>query len=179
MSLTSEIVDSAASIAGPPTGEESRSSDDAIDSRNVALRAALLPLPERFIVMWDGSWVALDSGAPDHLRQAMHSARELLNQVLTHVAPDSAFSEEELAQRGSNGRPTRKMRIRKVTARDGIANWADSFATTVDLSYGVLAAESHMRDRERPLTLNEARGFLISVGGLLLVLLDVRQPPRD
>jgi hypothetical protein len=55
---------------------------------------------------WQGAWDTLHSGSRDRIPQAAHSARELINQCLAELAPDEVFTDEEIKNSGSNGRPT-------------------------------------------------------------------------
>lgn len=66
-----------------------------------------------------GAWSALASSQPDSLRQAAHSGRELIDQVLKEGAPDSAiktgpdFKPEPTSQSGI----TRRMRLKFLMAK--------------------------------------------------------------
>ena len=132
----------------------------------------LNPLSERFVSKWHGAWQTLFSKSEDRHSQAMHSARELLMQVLAHLAPDELFTEEEIA-RNDGKPPTRRMRIRRILSSDSKAEWVDKTATALNSTYDVLAAESHSRDDEYRGD-DTAAGQLIVLGGLLLTLLSRR-----
>ncbi len=53
-----------------------------------ALDKALLAISATLVELRDGAWAAIASARPDSLRQAAHSARELVDQTLKSGAPD-------------------------------------------------------------------------------------------
>lgn len=126
-------------------------------------------LGPQYIQMWEGSWSALQRKGPDYIRQAAHSGRELLMQVLEFYAPDSCFSNDEIRLSGHAGKPTRKMRVQKALQNDSksTVNFADSLAKAVDEGYGLLAAASHYRDAAANVTEAQLAALLDSLGGLL------------
>lgn len=129
-------------------------------------------LGARFINQWRGSWSTLYSTNPDRYRQAAHSGRELLMQALEELAPDSAFSADEIDEYGHGGRPTRKMRIKKALGQgsNSSADWVETTAKGLDLMYGRLAGVSHNRSDHQEVTERELAGLLMTLGGLLLFI---------
>jgi hypothetical protein len=83
------------------------------------LDAALQPINPHLLEIRRGAWSGLASGQPDSLRQAAHSARELIDQVLKEGAPDSevkathGFKPNRTSQNGI----TRRMRLKLVMTK--------------------------------------------------------------
>ena len=81
-----------------------------------SLDEALLRIDPHLLEIRRGAWAALGANRPDSLRQAAHSARELIEQVLKTAAPDeevraqSGFSPD----RNSASGITRRNRLRLV-----------------------------------------------------------------
>lgn len=120
--------------------------------------------------MWRGSWSVLSSANPDRYRQAAHSGRELLAQLLEKHAPMSTFTSQEL-QEAPNGRPTRRMRVRKILAhRDGATDFVEATARMLDEMYGRLSGISHDHAPQPIVTEHEVSGFLLTLGGILWLL---------
>src|SRR5437870_9240006 len=55
------------------------------------LDQALIRISPALVELRAGAWAAVTSGRPDSLRQASHSARELIDQMLKTGAPDAAI----------------------------------------------------------------------------------------
>jgi DNA-binding PadR family transcriptional regulator len=78
------------------------------------LDEVLFALDRSFVELREGAWAALESEQPDSFRQAAHSGRELIEQVLHKVAPD----DEMRAEPGFKPNPeaksgiTRSMRLK-------------------------------------------------------------------
>ena len=65
----------------------------ALDQRHLdALDAALDAVAPNLVEIRAGAWAAVVSDRPDALRQAAHSARELIEQTLKTGAPDDAIT---------------------------------------------------------------------------------------
>jgi hypothetical protein len=88
--------------------------DDELSHMEERIAKCLSKVHPRLAQMWRGSWETLRSGSSDCLRQAAHSARETFSQLLHELAPDAAFSAEDVKAHGHNGRATRKMRIARI-----------------------------------------------------------------
>lgn len=129
-------------------------------------------LGPNYITMWQGSWAVLDSNSPDRIRQAAHSGRELLMQVLEKLAPDSAFDAEAIKKDGYGGKVTRKMRIKKILGSDSksAVGWVDSVAKALDETYDRLAGVSHDRSIHPRATEQQLAGLLYSLGGLVFFI---------
>lgn len=140
------------------------------------LVAYLKPLGQRFIDKWEGAWQTLYSGNKDCHSQATHSGRELLMQVLAHLAPDDVFSKEERAKFGVNNKPTRKMRIKRILDYDhqSTVELIDCMANTLDSMYGVLVGEAHRRDDNNHLD-DTIIGQLAALGATLIMLLSLHR----
>jgi hypothetical protein len=78
------------------------------------LDVALNKLDPHLVEIRDGAWAALNSKRPDSLRQAAHSARELLDQVLKTGAPDDEVRQRSwfVADKSSKTGITRRMRVK-------------------------------------------------------------------
>jgi DNA-binding MarR family transcriptional regulator len=121
------------------------------------------------IAMWHGSWAVLDSHSPDRIRQAAHSGRELLMQVLAELAPDSVFGVAEIEKYGHQGTVTRKMRVKKILigASESAVSWVDAVAKALEETYRRLVAASHDRGTYPRATEQQIAGLLYALGGLL------------
>jgi Predicted pPIWI-associating nuclease len=127
-------------------------SQRALDDLDLALRRINPALCE----MRHGAYAALLSGQPDSVRQAAHSARELIRQVLDILAPlgeiraQPDFRPSKESQQGV----TRKMRIRYVINKrqkgfsESDVDIVDSLCDPIDVLYNKLSAEAH-RDVDR------------------------------
>jgi hypothetical protein len=119
----------------------------ALDDLDLALRRISPALCE----IRHGAYAALSSSQPDSVRQAAHSARELIRQVLDLLAP----LEEVRAQpdfkpsKDSQHGVTRKMRIRHVINKrhegssESDVNVVESLCDPIDVLYNKLSAEAH------------------------------------
>lgn len=118
----------------------------ALDDLDVALKAISPELVEQR----DGAWSAIASARPDALRQAAHSARELLVQTLKLAAPDS----EVRAQAGFVPHPksgvTRRHRLKFIMKKRGAVSdsevaLAEKACELVEAAHDKLVAEAHSR----------------------------------
>ncbi len=125
-------------------------------------------LGPNFTAMWEGSWAVLDSKSPDRIRQAAHSGRELLMQMLAKLAPNSVFDVAEIEKYGCKGKPTRIMRVKKILGSDNksAVGWVDSMARALEETYDRLTAVSHERNLHPHVTEQELTGLLYALGGL-------------
>lgn len=126
-------------------------------------------LGANFDSMWKGSWMVLDGNSPDRIRQSAHSGRELIIQMLDTLAPDSAFSSEEIAMNGYQNRVTRKMRINKIMGNNSrsASSLVSSLVTALDEMYSGLTAVSHDHSISPQATEQQLTGLLFATGGLL------------
>jgi hypothetical protein len=77
------------------------------------LDEALMRISSHFLEIRRGAWSALASTLPDSLRQAAHSARELIDQVLKEGAPnDAVVGDPEFRRHNSKPDVTRKDRLK-------------------------------------------------------------------
>jgi DNA-binding MarR family transcriptional regulator len=134
-------------------------------------------LGPNFTAMWRGSWVVLDSDSPDRIRQAAHSGRELLMQVLAELAPDSAFDAGEIEEFGYHGRVTRRMRVKRILegGSESTISWADAVVKALEETYGSLVAVSHDRGAHPQAREQQVAGLLHTLGGLLSFIDAFRQ----
>ena len=142
--------------------------DDRRQDRGPWLDDIFRDLGPNYSAMWQGSWVVLNSDSPDRIRQAAHSGRELLMQILAELAPDSAFDAKEIELHGREGKVTRKMRVQKILVgcSASTVSWVDAMAKALEEMYSRLAAISH--DRNVPSTdEQQIAGLLHALGGLL------------
>ena len=125
----------------------------ALDDLDAALRTVHAGLCE----LRHGASSALVAEQPDSLRQAAHSTRELIRQVLDLLAPDDEIRAQPNFQPSSHskGGITRKMRIRHILRKrpSGLsANDADIVETLcelVDQLYNELSSEAHRDIRHK------------------------------
>ena len=92
------------------------------------LDTALSSIGPNLLELRRGAWAALASKNPDSLRQAAHSARELINQVLQQVAPDDEIKAQPGYQPDPSSKSgvTRRMRLRFImTDRKGKSSDSD------------------------------------------------------
>ena len=84
----------------------------ALDSLDEKLHA----IDPHLVTIRDGAWSAVFSSEPDALRQAAHSGRELIDQVLKQAAPDQQIKQQHwyVADKSSKSGITRKQRLRYV-----------------------------------------------------------------
>jgi hypothetical protein len=139
------------------------------------LDAALGALSPSFIEMRRGAWRAANSTLPDTHRQAAHSARELVNQVLHAVAPD----EEVVAQLGYQPRPDGKITRRdryKLAVRKRARGWSDTDIDVLDKATALIESQrtkldglAHSRDAVVAQTVQDALQTIDMVLRLLLV----------
>ena len=84
------------------------------------LDAALSSINPHLMDIRRGAWAALASDQPDSLRQAAHSGRELIDQVLKDGAPDAAIKGEPnfKPDPSSQSSITRRMRLRYLMQKN-------------------------------------------------------------
>lgn len=145
------------------------------------VEASLAELGPRFTAMWRGAWHALGGDGPDASRQAAHSGREVLSQVLAALAPDDAFTAEEIAAGGGDGRVTRAMRVMRIARKAGgqLGDWIRAQCKCVNETYALLSAEAHTREDAARLSREGLAGVLESVGGLVRVLIETHKTSTD
>lgn len=139
------------------------------------LEEILVRVSPRLAVMWVGAWETLDGNSPDRFRQAAHSVREVLAQMLHTLAPDEAFTAEE-RRNGPDKRPSRKMRFKKalgVNGSKGGAELMENLCRTIDSTYDTLSGIAHTHEENLgapfvlPLMLS-AQGVLYYMATVLL-----------
>lgn len=130
-----------------------------------SLDDALGKISPELVEMRAGAWSAVTSAHPDSLRQASHSARELIDQTLKEGAPDGAvrsmpgFSEDT----GSRSGITRRHRLRYLMdVRHG--GVSDSQLRVVEVACDlVLATDDRLKalaHSREPLNSSEVRDSL-------------------
>lgn len=119
-----------------------------------ALDAALIRISPHLAEMRAGAWEAVHSGRADSLRQAAHSGRELIDQVLKEGAPDDQIKVQPnfVADSSSSTGVTRKHRLKflmKTFKETESASALTVAEKAIDLIIAVddrLKAASHSRD---------------------------------
>lgn len=129
----------------------------------------------RFVDMWVGAWEVLESNSSDSVRQSAHSARELWMQLLAHLAPDSAFTADEIRKDGHLGRPTRRMRVRKIIKSRSATDLVESTTLAANAMYAWLASVSHDRTDRLGGEGLELKGVLMTLGGLVLFVISSKE----
>jgi Predicted pPIWI-associating nuclease len=89
---------------------------NALDELDEALRK----IDPHLVEIRRGAWSALHSKHPDSLRQAAHSARELIDQTLKTGAPNDVITSQPgfVADKSSSDGVTRRMRIRLLMMKE-------------------------------------------------------------
>jgi hypothetical protein len=113
--------------------------DTAVSTR---LDVRLSEIGEKLVRARRGAWAAIRSENPDKARQAAHSMRELLREVLDQLAPDNVFSGAQISHEGHEGRVTRRMRIHHI-AHKGLAEFATVVDGALAGSYRILSKRAH------------------------------------
>ncbi len=119
-----------------------------------ALDAALARIAPNLVELREGAWAAVMSGLPDSLRQASHSARELIDQVLKEGAPEEAvrrmpgFSEDNTSSTGITRRHRLRylMSLHRRTVSDSELKVADQACEVVLVTDDRLKALAQSRD---------------------------------
>lgn len=139
------------------------------------LDAALGALSPSFIEMRRGAWRAAHSTLPDTQRQAAHSARELVNQVLKVVAPDDQVLAQPGYQLPKDGKVTRRDRY-KLAVRKRARGASDTDIDVLDKATALIEAQrtkldglAHSRDPIVAQTVHDALQTIDMVLRLLLV----------
>jgi hypothetical protein len=113
------------------------------------LDEALLAIREELVEVREGMWAAFHSGRADSLRQAAHSARELIRQVIDALAPLDRVREATWFQRheGSSSGVTRRQRVRLILEDHGRGRGdeelVEGLCDQVDTNYGRLSGQAH------------------------------------
>lgn len=119
-----------------------------------SLDSALLKISPHLVEVRAGAWEAVSSGRADSLRQAAHSGRELIDQVLKEGAPDEKIRNEPdfIANSSSSTGITRKHRLKylmkkfKGTESKSSLHIADKAIDLVIAVDDQLKGLSHSRD---------------------------------
>ena len=120
------------------------------------LDEALLRISEELVEVREGMWAALLSGRADSLRQAAHSARELISQVIDALAPEDRVRAATWFRPHPDVRNgvTRAHRVRLVLENrgrgEGDRDLIDNLCEQVNLNYGRLSGQAHGRAQPDP-----------------------------
>jgi len=122
-----------------------------------------------FARRWEGAWSTLDSDSPDRFAQAASSVRELIIQLLDHLAPDHVFRNEQILNEGHDGKPTRRMRAKWILRGSGTRAilWVESVARTLESMHDFFAAEQHSRESSVRWKESDLAAAIMSVGWML------------
>lgn len=140
------------------------------------LDAALFKLSPSFVDMRRGAWRAANSTLPDTQRQAAHSGRELVNQILHAVAPDEEVITQDGYQTRKDGKgPTRRDRYKLAVKKRG-RGWSDTDVEVIEKAVDLMEAQrtkldgtAHSRQQIDPQTVPDALHTIDMVLRLLLV----------
>jgi hypothetical protein len=134
--------------------ELTESGRDALERQTLDdLDTVLLTMGARFIELRAGAWEPVNSGRADALRQAAHSMRELIDQVLKEAAPDVEVKAlaDYVPNKSSRSGVTRRQRMRLLMKKFGTQS--DSMLEIVEAACDLLSAvdatliaASHARD---------------------------------
>jgi len=139
------------------------------------LDAALSVLSPLFVEMRRGAWRAASSNLPDTQRQAAHSGRELVNQVLHAVAPDDEVVAQPHYQRRPDGKVTRRDRYKLAVSKRARGS-SDSDVIVLEKAIELMEAQrtkldglAHSRDPIVAQTVHDALQTIDMVLRLLLL----------
>jgi hypothetical protein len=95
-------------------------------------------------------------------------------QMLVELAPDTAFSSQEIEQHGYDGKVTRRMRVKKILGSESNSTvaWADAVAKALEETYVQLVATSHDRGTFPRMTERQMAALLDVLGGWLCFVID-------
>ena len=95
------------------------------------------------------------------------------------MAPDSDFSNDEIIKDGHQGRPTRRMRVRRIAFRRGAAcaEWVEAVANRFVAMHEHLEKVHHHRGELPIATEQELAGLLFALGGPFMSL--TSHPPQQ
>lgn len=116
------------------------------------LDSALWKLSPSFVEMRHGAWRAANSSLPDAQRQAAHSARELLSQVLKVVSPNEEIKSQSWYIPRKPGQVTRRDRHRLAINKrergrsDSDLEIAEKGSDLMEAVYIKLSGAAHTRD---------------------------------
>ncbi|MEW6327867.1 MAG: hypothetical protein AB1487_09810 [Thermodesulfobacteriota bacterium] len=150
---------------------EQIASEERLDER-------LNEISDRFINIRKGAWQTFRSNSQDKVRQAAHSMRELIRQVLDKLAPEQEVKNTTWFKNGGSDKITRKHRIKyillgskeKVPSK-GNLKYIEALGQEADTKYSILSREAHL-DKEPEYLIVET--YLRSAESFLLALLDYR-----
>ena len=139
------------------------------------LDAALSALSPQFLEMRRGAWRAASSTLPDTQRQAAHSGRELVNQVLHVVAPDEEVVAQPQYQRRPEGKVTRRDRYKLAVSKRARGS-SESDVNVLEKATDLMEAQrtkldglAHSRDPVVAQTVRDALQTIDLVLRLLLI----------
>ncbi len=138
-----------------------------------SLDRALIDLNPEFVELRDAAWSALNQQSPEAARQAAHSARELIDQLLRAAAPDEAIRDQPGYKPDDSSKTgiTRRHRIQFVLAQRPISDpeLSQGACDLLLASHRRLTAISHSRTQVPPEKVHEALSAM--EGSLRSVLL--------
>jgi hypothetical protein len=136
----------------------------------------LLPqLDRRFLQMRESAWEMLQTKNPERGRMAAHECRELLNQLLHHLAPDDKVL--ALPEYGGLKRKdiSRKVRVRYILGgpqqNETQVRIANSLANLSDDMYGALSGRAH---RDDDVDIAEVKSFMRTTEEVIVMILEGR-----
>lgn len=140
------------------------------------LDAALWKLSPSFVDMRRGAWRAANATLADTQRQAAHSGRELVNQVLHAVAPDAEVIAQVGYQPRKDGKgPTRRDRYKLAVKKRGRGS-SETDVEVIERAIDLMEAQrtkldgtAHSRRPIDPHTVTDALQTIDMVLRLLLV----------
>lgn len=153
---TSEIIDSVSySIVDESEGEIPASIPHSpVLSDAKRLDTELERINERFPDIRRGAWETYGGGGSDKDRQACHSMRELLNQVIDEIIPDEM--KQLVRSNKKEDRPKRQEKIRAILGSSSEAKHVEALARLYDVTYDRLSAVSHARTRNDEMSIEFA-----------------------
>lgn len=114
-----------------PAGTTEATDDEVEDLQRTDVDRQLAELDEEFAARWQGALFSLNPKNPDAARHFCSSAREMLANILSTVAPaDDVTSDDPDCARTDDGKVTRRARIRYCLRASGLE--ADALTPFVD-----------------------------------------------
>jgi hypothetical protein len=136
--------------------------------------AALQRLSPSFVEMRRGAWRAASATAPDALRQAAHSGRELISQVLQCVAPDDEVLEQPDYRPRADGKVTRRDRYR-LAVRKRSRGWSENDVDLIEQGAAFMESQQRKLDASAhahaPVDPQAVRDALVTVDIILRLLI--------
>lgn len=112
----------------------------------IEFKAFLLKIDPKYVDMWEGAWITINTNNPDRVRQSIHSMRTLFDCFIRDHASDEQV--REYNNLTSDETVTRKHKIKfilKGSSKDAV-ELVESYANTFKLQLDYLHKVSHTKE---------------------------------